>query len=213
MNRAAAFDVVTLGTLRAAVGIPFIYYGMQAVGAAFFPGYSFVRDVASLLGSDRAGHAVIFNAGIMTLGVLTLAASGAFVRAMLCAGTRPVLAALTGAVLAVGGVQSLWAGWFPMPDPRHGGHPVFMVAMLLLPLLIGASLWRRAGRGLRVYLVANLVLLAAMVPIMSGLIATDRAAYAGLFQRVFTLAIFPPIGVAGWVLAGWWRGGRASERV
>ena len=40
-----------------------------------------------------------------------------------------------------------------------------------------------------------------MVPLMRGMTGLDAHAYRGLLQRVFTLAIFPPIGVAAYVLA------------
>jgi hypothetical protein len=67
------------------------------------------------------------------------------------------------------GVQTLWAGAFPMPDPRHGGHQAFIAAMLLMPVLLTVVVWRRIrSRALRGYLAATLVLLAAMVPVMSG---------------------------------------------
>ena len=54
--------------------------------------------------------------------------------------------------------------------------------------------------GLRTYLVANLILLAAMVPIMSGMSGLDTHTYRGLFQRLFSFTVFPPIAVAGFVL-------------
>ena len=38
-------------------------------------------------------------------------------------------------------------------------------------------------------------------PIMSGLAGIDTHAYRGIQQRVFTLVIFPPIGVSAFVLA------------
>ena len=53
----------------------------------------------------------------------------------------------------------------------------------------------------RAYFAATLVLLAVMVPVMSGVSGLDTHAYRGLVQRVFTLAVFPPIGVAAFVLA------------
>jgi hypothetical protein len=51
--------------------------------------------------------------------------------------------------------------------------------------------------------VGTLLLLAAAVPIMSGLSGLNTHEYRGLIQRIFTLAIFPPIGVAAWTFARW----------
>ena len=53
----------------------------------------------------------------------------------------------------------------------------------------------------RAYFLANLALLAAMVPVMMRLTGIDTVAFRGLVQRVFTLAIMPPIGVASYLLA------------
>jgi len=39
------------------------------------------------------------------------------------------------------------------------------------------------------------------VPIMSGMSGLDTHTYRGLFQRIFALTVFPPIGVAAYVLA------------
>ena len=55
--------------------------------------------------------------------------------------------------------------------------------------------------GLRTYLIANLLCLAAMVLIMSGMSGLDTHRYRGLFQRLFAFTVFPPIAVAGLVLA------------
>jgi len=181
--------------------IPFIYYGIQIAAASYDPGYSFVRQAASELGSDRAARPAIFNAGIMAQGVVTLLTAAAFLRAMPRVGVRPLLALLVSAALAVNGVQTLWAGFFPMPDPRHGGHPTFIVAMILLPVLLTLALWKESGRPLKAYFVATLLLLLAMVPVMSGAAGIDTTNVRGLVQRIYTLTVFPPIAVAAGVLA------------
>ena len=116
-------------------------------------------------------------------------------------GGDPALAALNSAAVAVNGVQMLWAGYFPLPDPRHAGHTPFIVASTLLPVLLAAALWRHGGPGLKAYLVSTLVLLAAVTLLRSGLSGLTRYEYGGLLQRVSTLTIFPPIGVGAWVLA------------
>ena len=49
-------DPLTILLLALAVLIPFIYYGIQIYAASFNPGYSFIHQVASELGSTRAVH-------------------------------------------------------------------------------------------------------------------------------------------------------------
>lgn len=194
-------DKMTLWMLRIGVTVPFIYYGIQAAAAPFFTGYSILGNTASELGSDRSECPLIFNAGIMAQGVASLAASVGFLLALRRLRINTALAALTAVALAMNGVQSIWAGYYPIPDPRHAGHLPFVVAMTLLPVLLTATLWRQGGTLLRVYLVSTLVLLGGVLTLRSGLSGLDKYEYRGLLQRVFTLSIFPPIGVGAYVLA------------
>ena len=83
MNPPQRRNVVTLTLLACGVAVPVIYYGIQVLAAAYEPDYSFVRQAASELGSDRAARAAWFNAGIMMLGGVALAASVGLLRAML----------------------------------------------------------------------------------------------------------------------------------
>lgn len=194
-------DLLVRLALGCGVAVPFLYYGVQAAAAPYFPGFRFVSTTASELGSDLSNWPGLFNTGVFVLGGLSLTAAAGFLRASRRFGTHPALAGLAAAAVAMNGVQTVWAAAYPMPDPRHGGHPAFIVAMLLLPVLLTAAMWRHTRwpwwRG---YYLATLLLLAAMVPVMSGLAGLDTHAYRGLVQRVFTLAIFPPIGVSAYLL-------------
>ncbi|WP_165232107.1 DUF998 domain-containing protein [Aquisphaera insulae] len=201
MRHGTTADWLTLRALWLGIAIPFLYYGIQAAAAPFFPGFSFVGTTASELGSDRSGHPVIFNLGIMVQGVATLVAAFGFLLAFERLGINRLFAWPTSLAIAMNGVQTLWAGYFPMPDPRHGGHPVFLVFMLAQPILLAVSMRPLVDWRLRAYFLANLVLLAAMVPVMMQLTGLDTHTYRGLIQRLFALAIFPPIGVAAFALA------------
>lgn len=194
-------DRPALVALYLGATIPVLYYGIQVLCASYDPGYSFVRQTASELGSGRAARAGLFNAGLATQGVVTLVAALGFLWAMRRTGVGRVLAGLVFAALAVNGVQMLWAAHFSLPDPRHAGQPAFVVAATLLPILLTAALWRGSGAPLRVYLVATLVLSAAMVPVTSGAAGIDKTHVHGLIQRIYTLTVFPPVGVAAVALA------------
>jgi hypothetical membrane protein len=202
MSRQRASGRVGLVALRLGVAVPFLYYGIQVAAAPFFPGFSVVHNRASELGSDLSQHPFVFNVGIMTLGVVTLLAAVSFLLALRQLGTHPALASATAGVVALNGVQSLWAGIFPIPDPRHGGQLVFVIGMTLLPPLLTAVVWRHSrSRALKVYFVATLALHATMILGQVVVSGHDRWEYRGLFQRVFTLAIYPPVAVAAYVLA------------
>jgi hypothetical membrane protein len=194
-------DAFTFTALGAAVLIPFIYYGIQILCATYNPGYSFVHQVASELGSNRAARPMLFNIGIMVQGVLTLIASFGFLRATLRLGVNPTLALLIFLALATNGIQMLWAGYFPLPDPRHAGHPPFIIAMILLPILLTAAIWNGSGAILKAYLLATLILLAVMIPITSTNIGVETTHIRGLTQRLYTLTVFPVVAVSALVLA------------
>jgi hypothetical protein len=70
MSNRQTRDRVTPILLRVGIAIPFLYFGLQLIAAPFYPGYSFVRNVASELGSDLARYPTPFNIGIMILGIL-----------------------------------------------------------------------------------------------------------------------------------------------
>ena len=77
-----------------------------------------------------------------------------------------------------------------------------LIAMILLPFLLTAVLWKeRDARLLKAYLVANILLLIVMIPIMSGMTGLDTRSYSGLFQRIFAFTVFPPIAVSALFLA------------
>jgi len=182
--------------LRAGVLVPFVYFGVQLVVGLRTPGYDFGRDVASQLGQPTVPLARVFNTVVIAQGLVTLAAAAALPGALRRGGTGRLLAWLASVALALNGAQTVWAGWFPLPDPRHGGHSVLVVPMIALPGLLAAALWARSGRALRGYWLVSLLLFAAVFPFMAGLVPFERARLGGLLQRVFALSLFPPIGVA-----------------
>jgi hypothetical protein len=49
--------------------------------------------------------------------------------------------------------------------------------------------------------VANLVLLAIMFPILSGYTGLDTHTYRGIYQRIFGLTVFLPVGICSVVLS------------
>jgi hypothetical membrane protein len=193
-------DRLTLRALYAGIAVPCLYYGVQAFAAPFFPEFSFVGTTASELGSGLSSRPEVFNYGTMLVGVAWLIASVGFFRAFQTLGVHPILAWLISLALVVGGCGSFWAGAYPLPDPRHAGHPSFLAAVLSLPVLLAIALWKGAHPALRAYFLANLVLLALLVPIMSGATQLDTHTYRGLYQRIFGLTVFLPVGISAFVL-------------
>ena len=182
------------------VAVPILYFGAQLAAAPFFPGFSVLRHSASMLGSDLSTRPEILNTGAKLTGLATLIAAIGFARAMRVAGVHRVVLWLTVAALLSHGLASLWAGSFPLPDRRHNPGPL-SIGMFALPVLLLIASWRmRDARGLRTYLLANLIFFAMMIPVMAGKAGIDRAVYGGLLQRIGALALFLPIGVTAWHL-------------
>ena len=202
MPRFSRSDDVTLASLGFAIAVPVLYYGVQIVAAPFLPGFSVLGTTASELGSDRSTRPWIFNAGAILTGIAAIVGSIGILRAMRRLGAHPVVAWLSLFVVAGTGLSSLWAGIFPMPDPRHGGHPSLLITMLALPFVLAFAMWRLgASRAINAYLIAAMALLLVMFPIMMGMTGIDTHTYRGLLQRIFALTVFVPIGVAAYELA------------
>lgn len=186
--------------LQAGIAVPVLYFGTLLVGSFFYPGYSQVTQYASELGSATAPHPAIFNAGIISTGVAALLASAGFVRALAALAAPRALALLAGLALALFGVSLLLGGFFPMPDPRHGGFGLGL-AIHPAPFFLAAALWRRPSlRSLNVFLLANGVGMLAMFAIMMGVGALVTRGNVGIYQRVNALTVFIWIGVAAGAL-------------
>jgi hypothetical membrane protein len=183
--------------LHFGIAVPFLYFGIQLLAAPFFVGYDFVQMAASLLGSDRSSLPILFNLGAMVTGFAGLVAAIGLIMAFQEIKTYPVLAWLTALAVFCVGLSSLWAGIFPMPDPRHAENP-FAIGLFVMPFVTLATFWNQPK--LRVYLMACVVLFVGLIPFMSGLIAIDRQALEGALQRFLALAAFAPIGLGAYQL-------------
>lgn len=198
----SATGYVTRAGLGLGMTVPFLYYGTQIVSAPYVSDYSFVRQAASLLGSNLSSRPWIFNAGVIATGLATLFAAPGFLMAFQRIGANRILTPITCLALSAHAISSLWAGYFPLPDPRHTGHPALLIAMISLPFLFTATLWKEKDAwALKAYLVATIVLLVVMIPIMSGATGLDTRSFSGLLQRIFAFTVFPPIAVCAFFLA------------
>ncbi|MEO8619680.1 MAG: DUF998 domain-containing protein [bacterium] len=198
--------------------MPLLYFGVQLIAAPFYPGYSFLARDASTLGSPGSTHPAIFNLGSIVTGVVTLVAALGFHRAFDRFRIHPALTWLATLALVGSAVGSINAGLHPLPDPLHtsGILSVLGMGLFLLPLLLPIAVWRMDNLStLRRYLVINLMLVIALIPIMGGLVQRWSMMAGvelpklqsilnndqGALQRVAAFALFVPIGVTAAVLA------------
>ncbi len=192
-----AFRRATNWALYAAMAMPVIYFGTQLLASPFYPGYSFSRDTASMLGTTNSQQPWIFNLGAVLTGAAGLLGAVGLLRALRSV-TWTALAGLVALSVVANGVLSIKAGMFPMPDPRHASWQFLMPAILTGPLLLLIALWRH-GMALRTYLLCNIVALVLMMPLMMHRMAPVFA--EGTTQRLFALVVFVPVGVAAYALA------------
>jgi hypothetical membrane protein len=183
------------------MAIPFLYFGTQLIASLFYPGYSFLSQSASQLGSDQAVYPWIFNGGTIFTGVLTLIAAPGFFLALRRLNIHMLWSGLVALAVALNGIGSIWAGVFSLPDPRHGSNP-FTVGVFLMPILLLIALWKYPNaRAIKTYLIISALAFVVMIPIMSGALGINIGGYGGLLQRIAALIFFPPIGVGAYFLA------------
>lgn len=193
-------EYLTVVALRIGIAVPLLYFGTQIIAALFYPNYSFWTMPASLLGSDRAIYPALFNAGALLTGIATILAAVGFLLALQRRKVNQILAWLTAIALLLNGFASLWAGFIPLPDPRHAANP-FTIGVFAFPALLAVTLWKQSDlRWLKVYLVVTILLFIVMIPIMSGITGIDIQGFQGFLQRIVALIFFPPIGVGAYFL-------------
>lgn len=183
--------------LIASLLVPIIYFGAQLAAAPFFPGYSFIRDSASMLGTTDSHRPWIFNLGAVLTGCAALCGALGLTLAFRRT-TNLLLTALIGFSVAATGVLSIKAGMFPMPDPRHASWSFLSWLTIASPLLFLIGLWgRRGATAIRVYLGASIALILFLLPFLMGRTASEML-QPGTLQRLLAFASFVPVGVVGY---------------
>jgi hypothetical membrane protein len=185
---------LTAFSLLCGIAGPLIYFGCQLAAAPFYPGYSFLTNSASQLGSDRSTFPAILNGGAILSGVAMVLAAIGYWRELPRAGSARVWTVLTCLALVSAGAAGVWAGSFPLPDPRH--NPKLLGAgSFVLPLLLAIALRKSESRPLRAYLIADTAAFLLLLPVMSGAAGIDIRPFYGVLQRVAAAVLYIPIGV------------------
>ncbi len=184
-----------------ALFFPVLYFVLQLIAAPFYPGYSFISNAASDLGSPDSLQPLVFNIGALIIGVIGLIGAFGLWHGLRARGSGVRSAGVLAFAVALAAASSIWAGMFPLPDPMHGQNPL-TVGLFVMPFVALFTLWQRAGRALRLYLLLNILCFAALAYVLSGTAGIPIGPIQGLTQRAFALVAFGPIGVAAWLLRG-----------
>lgn len=201
-------SLLTLGLV-----LPVLYFAIQLAAAPFHPAYSFLNRDASTLGSDGSTAPWIFNTGALLVGAVECLVAVAFFGALRRARIGIALPGLLSLALVSAAIGSLNAFLHPLPDPRHTGGLLSILAagVIVLPPLSIAILWRL---GARLPALVTAALCLVVVPMMTGLVqrACMQAGiefagyqaflngYHGLVQRLGALLLFGPIAAIAYVL-------------
>lgn len=187
--------------LLCGVMVPVLYYAALVGTSLLWPGYSHVTQYASELGSAASPRPWLFNGLVVAGGLAAMLAGGGFFVALKRLGSRTLPAALTGFALFLWGVSFVMGGLFPMPDERHGGFGLAL-AMHLVPLFMLWALARTPAPGLKRFLVLVFVVSGALILVMFdvGGFHLVRRANVGLWQRAYSFAAIPWIGIVAWLL-------------
>ena len=200
VNRSAAAPLVPVLLAVSGLLVPILYFGAQLLAVPFYPAFDVLRTTASDLGSEQSTHPGIANTAALLGSLVTFVAAVGFGRQL----SRRVPALLVGLVvvaLMLTGLMKYWAWLHPLPDPLHGRNP-FSAASIALPVLLPLVTWRVLSRGVRVYLLVNVVVYAVLFAMFSGLYPGPTQLYPGLMQRLLAVTTFVPVGVLGVALSG-----------
>lgn len=181
--------------LVAAILVPVAYFGAQVLAAPYFPNYSILTTSASDLGSDLSSRPGILNSGALLTGMLALLGSAGLAGSLPRIGAGKLAACALALCVASAGLASLWAGWHPLPSPRHDPGALG-AGMFVAPFAAVWAAWRLSPTGtLRWALSLNAIAFVALAAVMFGVGAVDLSACRGLVQKLLAVASFLPSAV------------------
>lgn len=183
--------------------VPVLYYGAVFGAASTWPGYSHATQYASELGSAAAPHPDYFNWPIMAAGVCAILSSFGFFGALRERGSGFLPAALTAIAIAACGVAFVMGGWFPMPNPLHNAFGLAL-AIEAAPLLMLMGLGKVPAPKLKLLLTLTFFVSLGLILIFFnvGRLNLVNSHNVGLWQRAYSLASIPWIGLAALMLMG-----------
>ena len=161
-----------------------LYFGNAFGIGAIEPNYSHIRQMVSELGMAHASHPALFNTIAVLSGAMFFATGTGFYLAIKRLTGRRVLSVFAGVFVGLFGMNGIFAGAFPAPDPRHTAFGVGLFTFFV-PWLMAWGFWKFHAARLAnmLQLVAGFVIIGILV-FQIGLFGFVDKTNIGLFQRI-----------------------------
>jgi glucan biosynthesis protein C len=188
--------------LACGVAAPLLALASTLMATAVYPSFNHARQYLSELGGASAGAPLIFNAGVFAAGFLAALAGVGFGLAIAALTRARFVGGLTVAVFVLAGGGMTRAALYPWPDPRHLAINLAL-GIQLAPLLLLWGLWpRRDLRGLKLFLAAAFLAMAALTLLTKHLVLPRLVNdfNVGWWERGYAIILVGWVGVAAFWL-------------
>ncbi len=149
-----------------------------------------MRQFASELGMANAAHPEAFGAMSIVTGLVFFATALGFYLAVKRLSGRGGLATTIGIFVALFGVNLIFAGLFPLPNPLHSAFGVALLTFFV-PWLLAWACWNLPGARLANLgqIVATVVIVGTAI-LQTGLMGGVNGTNIGLSQRIAAAIFF-----------------------
>ncbi|ADL01622.1 conserved hypothetical protein [Brevundimonas subvibrioides ATCC 15264] len=198
------FDIDRAARVLLTVGVaaPVVALVAVLIAAAAYAGFDHARQYLSELGGATAAHPWIFNAGVLTAGVMTGFAGLGFGLAVVILTRSPVSAIAVGLLFVLAGIGLVVSSLYAWPDPRHMAINLGLGIQLAPAFLLVAL--RNADRFLRLkqFLFLVFIAMAVLTVVTKHLVfpGTVNDFNVGYWERAFAIVLVGWVGVAAHLL-------------
>ncbi|MBN9320342.1 MAG: hypothetical protein BGN86_05845 [Caulobacterales bacterium 68-7] len=163
--------------------MPLIMVAVVWIAQALYPGFNMGSQYISELGALKAPHPLVFNLGMMLVGVVGILAGAGFTHALEAAGGRRIVSAFAGLWVAITGLGLVFAGLFHFPDDMHRTVGIAL-AVQVAPIFSAWALWGVVAHRRLIWLSLGWsVLMLLVFMLMAGAWDVRTGSDVGLWQR------------------------------
>lgn len=177
---------------------PLVALGFILLATALYPGFDNATQYLSELGGAKARYPVVFDLGLVAVGIGGAAAAAGFALAVPALGGGRASAAAVALCFLAAAVGLISGLVFPWPDPRHNLIQLGL-GIQIAPLVLIVALRKDPGLvRLRRLLLAATIVMAALTVLTKHLVWPDlvNGANVGWWERGYAIVLVGWGGVA-----------------